>query len=66
VIAVPQSTVEKPLTAIDYMVPLEQCASLTELADYTGRVPEAIREDERFTKAVACRLAVINHRREPA
>lgn len=65
-IAVPVSTAERPLTAIDYTVPLEQCTTLGEVGDYAGLVPEHIRTDERFTKAVAMRLAAIKGRKAAA
>lgn len=65
-IEVPVSTVEKPLTAIDYMLPLEQCGSITEVQQYAARVPLEIRQDERFTKAVANRLAAIKGRKAAA
>jgi hypothetical protein len=65
-IAVPVSTKAKPLTAIDFMVPLEQCASITEVQDYAGRVPLKVRSDERFTRAVAKRLAAIKGQKAAA
>lgn len=69
-ITVPQSTVEKPLTAIDYIAVLEQCSSVSDVADYAQRCPEHVRNDERFTRGVAMRLAIIkdksNYRRESA
>jgi len=63
VIEVPQSTVERPLTAIDYLVPLAQCANLDEVCQYAQRCPEHVRNDERFTRAVARRLGEIKGRR---
>lgn len=69
-IAVPQSTPEKPLTAIDYIAGLEQCQSLTDVKNYGELTPLKVRTDERFTRAVAKRLAAIkdksNQRRESA
>jgi hypothetical protein len=64
--AVPQSTVEKPLTAIDYMVPLEQCTSITDVQRYAEQVPVEVRQDERFTRAVAKRLGEIKGRKAAA
>ena len=58
-VKVPQPTVEKPLTAIDYIAVLDQCSKLEEVAQYAQACPEAIRNDERFTRAVAKRLSVI-------
>jgi len=69
-IEVPQSTVERPLTAIDFIAVLAQCSTVSEVADYAQRCPEHVRNDERFTRAVARRLAAIkektNLRRESA
>lgn len=62
-ICVPQSTLEKPLTAIDYIAHLEQCSTLGEVSEYAGAVPEGIREDERFARAVSWRLAVLKARK---
>ncbi len=61
-------TLEKPLTTIDYIAALEQCVSIAEVQRYAGDLPLWVREDERFTKAVAKRLAAIksNQRRESA
>lgn len=62
-VTVPQPTQEKPLTAIDYIAVLEQCSTRDEIAQYAQACPEAIRNDERFTRGVARRLSVIrtNH-----
>ena len=65
-IEVPVSTVERPLTAIDYLVPLGQCNSITEVRDYAERCPMEIRQDERFTRAVARRLGEIKAARKRA
>lgn len=69
-IPVPVSTIEKPLTAIDYIAVMEQCSSVSDVADYAQRCPDHVRNDERFTRAVARRLAAIkektNLRRESA
>ena len=69
-IPVPVSTIEKPLTAIDFIASLQQCISVAQVASYGERVPEEIKKDERFAKAVAARLAAIHekpiHRRETA
>ena len=58
-IPVPQSTVAKPLTFIDYCVCLESSSSLFEIKRFAERVPVEIRQDERFTRAVAKRIAAI-------
>lgn len=60
-VQVPQPTIEKPLTAIDYIAVLEQCSTLDEVAWYAQACPEAIRNDERFTRGVAKRLSSIKH-----
>ena len=62
-IVVPASTIEKPLTAIDYIAHLEQCSSLALVSAYAEAVPDHIREDERFTRAVASRLAALKGRK---
>lgn len=63
---VPQSTIEKPLTAIDFIAALETCHSVNEVKDFGEQVPLPVRHDERFTKAVAKRLAVIKGRKAAA
>lgn len=65
-ITVPQSTVEKPLTAIDFIAVMEQCSTVAEVADYAQRCPEHIRNDERFTKGVSMRLGAIKSKRAAA
>jgi len=62
-IEVPQSTVAKPLTAVDYCALLAQCASLDEVRDYASRCPLEVRQDERFARAVALRLGEIKERK---
>lgn len=64
-IAVPQSTIEKPLTAVDYCACLEHCITLEEVGTFSEQLPEWVRSDERFSKAVAKRLAVINQKGKP-
>lgn len=61
-IAVPVPTVEKPLTVIDFIAGLYQCASITEVQAYSDQVPPAYREDERYARAVAQQLAAIKER----
>lgn len=56
---VPQSTVEKPLTAIDYIAALDACRTHLEVGQFCDRVPAPVRSDERFTRAVAAKLAAI-------
>ena len=58
-IDVPQSTVEKPLTAIDYIASLQACSSLSEVQQFASRCPLEVRQDERFGRAVAKLLGEI-------
>lgn len=62
-VEVPVQTVEKPLTAIDYCVPLASCQTIDQVGDYAQRCPIEIRQDERFTRAVARRLGEIKERK---
>lgn len=59
----PVSTIEKPLTAIDYAACLEHCLNIVEVATFSEQLPLAVRMDERYCKAVAKRLAVIAARK---
>lgn len=63
-IKVPQPTIEKPLTPIDYMVPLAECQTHREVAEYAEAVPATVRSDERFGRAVAARLDEIKSARK--
>lgn len=65
-ITVPQSTIDKPLTAIDYIACLEQCSSITEVQQFAAQVPDDVRHDERFTRAVAKRLGAIKGKKAAA
>lgn len=65
-VTVPVSTVEKPITVVDYCAGLFECITASEVARYSGACPPAIRNDERFTKAVAARLTAIRERRKRA
>lgn len=57
---IPQSTIEKPLTAIDYLARLQDCLTLDGVSEYASAVPLHIpQRNERFAKAVASRLAAI-------
>lgn len=60
---VPVSTVERPLTAIDFLVLLDKCATVSEVREYAERVPMDVRQDERFTRAVARRLGELKERK---
>lgn len=65
-INVPVETIEKPLTAIDYCAALQACASVTEVGQFGDQCPMHIRQDERFAKAVAQKLAAIHDRKAAA
>lgn len=61
---IPVPTIERPLTAIDYLVAMEQqCITVTMVREFAEQVPLTIREDDRFTRAVAKRLATIKARK---
>ena len=65
-INVRRSTAEKPLTVIDHIADLESCSSIFEVRRFSEQVPVEIRQDERFTRAVAARLAAIKGRKAAA
>jgi hypothetical protein len=48
-----QSTVEKPLTAVDYCAALSECDGIREVQIFAERAPLSVQRDERFTRAVA-------------
>lgn len=58
-IPVLQSTVEKPLTAIDYIAALEQCTTVADVQRFGEQVPLAVRQDDRFNRAVATKLLLL-------
>lgn len=60
---VPVPTVEKPLTAIDYIASLDACRTHREVGLYCDKVPGLVRTDERFTRAVAVKLGAIKSSR---
>jgi hypothetical protein len=62
-IHVPQSTVERPITVIDYIAQLAQCGTLDEVRQYASAVPLDVRQDDRFNRAVAGRLGEIRGRK---
>lgn len=65
-IEVPQSTIERPLTVIDHIAVLQQASTRSEVVDFAQRCPEHVRNEERFTRAVAWRLATIKGKRAAA
>lgn len=56
---VPVWTVERPVNYIDYIAALQDCKSVREVGEFGEQVPMPIREDVRFTKAVADKLKAI-------
>jgi hypothetical protein len=60
---VPQPSIEKPITVVDYCAGLAECITVAEVARYSAACPDAVRADERFTRAVAGRLAGIKGRK---
>ncbi len=65
-IPVLESTVEKPLTPIDYIAALDQCETLTEVQQFAEQVPIKVRNDECFAGAVAKRLVAMRSRKAAA
>lgn len=57
--SVRQSTLEKPLTAVDYISDLAALDSLAELAAYAVAIPVHIVGDARFAQAFYDRLKEI-------
>lgn len=60
---VPTSTIDKPLTAIDYIAAMDACSTHVEVGKFCDQVPLSVRNDERFGKAVAAKLAAIKESR---
>lgn len=56
-ISIPVDSIEKPITVVDYCAGVYRCESLAEVQAYGEACPEWVRQDERFTKAVAVKLA---------
>jgi len=53
------------LTALDYIAKLDEYGTEVDISDYAEKqVPEAVRADERFTKAVHARLQVIKGKKK--
>ena len=65
-IDVPQSTVLKPLTPIDYISSLQACSNIREVQQFSARCPLEVRQDERFGRAVAKLLGEIKERKAAA
>jgi hypothetical protein len=62
-VTVPVSTIEKPLTPIDFIAALDACSTHLEVGQFCDQVPTHVRSDERFTRAVAAKLTAIKERR---
>lgn len=54
---------ESAMTAIDHIAKLDECSSVDEIGAYSEKLPEHVRNDERFTRAVARRLGEIKERK---
>lgn len=52
-------------TVIDAIARLSRFKTIEELGQWADSLPESIRSDDRFTRAVKQRLAEINHKGEP-
>ena len=65
-IEVPQSTVQRPLTPIDFIANLQACSSLAEVQQFASLCPLEVRQDERFGRAVAKLLGEIKARKAAA
>lgn len=61
-----KSTPEMPLTVIDHISGLERCRSLTDIQQFSDQLPIEILNDERYSRAVAHRLAAIKERKAAA
>lgn len=60
VIAVPQSTVEKPLTSVDYIAILPLCGDVPTLMKLASALPPYVVADDRFAQAFKKRLAELH------
>lgn len=54
-----KSTPEMPLTVIDHIADLELCRSVTDIQQFSEQLPIEVLNDERYSRAVAHRLAAI-------
>lgn len=52
-IIVPQSTVEKPLTALDYCAELTRCETLEDVHSFNSQLPLEVLQDDRYNRALA-------------
>lgn len=59
-INIPQETVEKPLTPIDYIAALAACDDTMEVGIFCEKVPMKVAGDERFARAVKAKLVEIS------
>lgn len=65
-IKVPVPTVEKPLTAIDYVAALDACRTPREVSQFSEQCPDSVRNDERFARGVVAKLRAIEQARKRA
>lgn len=63
---VPQPTIEKPLTPIDYIAAMDACISPREISHFSERCPASVRNDERFARAVVAKLQAFKEKRKRA
>lgn len=54
-----KSTPEMPLTVIDHIADLERCHSVSDIQGFSEQLPVDVLNDERYSRAVAHRLAAI-------
>lgn len=65
-IDIPVHTIEKPITIVDYIAHLQKCENVIEVGMFGQLCPMEIRQDDRFAKAVAGKLAEIHGRKAAA
>jgi hypothetical protein len=58
-VSVPQPTVEKPITVIDYIAAMSECLDFRSLTAFANACPPQIVEDDRFARAFKNQLDAI-------
>jgi len=61
-----QSTIEMPLTVVDHIADIQSCTTVEEIRDFGDQLPVEVRQDDRFTRAVARRLAELHAKKAAA
>lgn len=61
-----KSTPEFPLTVIDHIADLELCQSVSDVKQFSEQLPIEVLNDDRYNRAVALRLRVINSKKAAA